>query len=514
MSAHFEQLPLQPGDTLSSLRVKLAGLRGQRVLLIWSAECDMLKRKLDLVLVQREADRKAIQLALVATDPRLIGHAKALNISCFDSVEAAHGARWLRSRQKVFLPRAHRTRPALQPSDLAYIAAQLQRRRRGPPWWSRLAQALGLLLLMGFVGALILIAAPSAVIEVNLRLDSVSATVDIVADSKIEMVDAQRARIPAQRLLETVETTAAVLASGRQWLDSAAAAKLVAFTNLTADPVRIPRGSAISVSDDAPGLYETTGEVVVPAGIGASVYATVAASGETDTGIGIVGAATLADGSDLAARVSVAGLASAGGGNPSVPMVTEADHSRLRDAARIQLQSLAYDRLRADLSDSRVIVLESLQIAREDKDWLDYSAEIGALTSRASLTMRAEVSALALDEALARQVLLARLQAAAPADMRLLPDTMHVQRGAFSLSRAQEQVRFTAQASAKMTARLHGDALRAQLAGASLDEALALLAGHPAIAPSPPPRLSLHPPGLGHMPLLPLRIFIEVQDAA
>ena len=428
MSTEIEQLSLEPTDSVASLRVKLSQLRGQRVLLIWPPDSDNLKRKLDLVLLQREADRSAIQLAIVSDDPRLIGYAAELNISCFESAEASQEARWKRSRQKVFLPRAHRQRRQLQADDLAYIAGQLQRRRSRPAWRSLLAQAIALLLLIGVVGALIVAIAPGAVLLVSLRQERVSQTIDIIADRKAETVNIEGALIPAALLQDSVETTVSVPASGIQWLDSESAA--------------------------------------------------------------------------------------ASGGNRSVAVVAAEDHARLLEIARIQLQSLAYDQLRAKLADSQVIIIESLQIAEENKDWLDYSAAVGARSSEVSLTMRAVVSALAIDESQARQVLLARLEAAAPADMTLLDATIRYQRGAFSLSRAKEQVRFSASADATLLAKLDGDSLRGQLAGASLDEARAILAGHSAILPQPAPRISLHPPGWGRMPVLPLRIHIETREAA
>ncbi len=516
MSTAIEQLPLEPTDSVASLRVKLSQLRGQRILLVWSPENDNLKRKLDLVLIQREADRNAIQLAIVAEDPRLIGHAAELNISCFDSVEAGQGARWKRSRKKVFLPRAHRPRPELQPSDLAFIAGQLQRRRSRSSWRSLLAQAIVLFLLISIVGALIYVVAPGAVVRVSLRQEQISQTVDIIADSKIEALDIERARISAQVLLESVETTVSIPASGTQWLDSVSAAGVVTFTNLTDEPVGIPRGSAISTSAGAPILFETSAEVVVPAGIGASVDATVTVIDGHTGSIGNVGAGMINSMiGDLAERVSVINLApAAGGGNPSVKVVAARDHVQLLDIARIQLQSLAYDRMRANLAESQVIIIESLQIAEENKDWLEYSAIVGAMTSEVSLTMRAVISAIVIDEAQARQVLMARLKAAAPEGMRLLQDSFDYERGAFSLSRAKEQVRFTASAKVIVLAQLDGDALREQLAGANLDEARAILAEYSAILQQPAPRLSLHPRGLGHMPLLPIRIHIEARDEA
>ena len=64
MSAEIVSHNLEATDTIVSLRQRLAGLRGQRVLLIWPEAATNLRSKLDLVLIQREADRRAIQLAI------------------------------------------------------------------------------------------------------------------------------------------------------------------------------------------------------------------------------------------------------------------------------------------------------------------------------------------------------------------------------------------------------------------------------------------------------------------
>ena len=161
----------------------------------------------------------------------------------------------------------------------------------------------------------------------------------------------------------------------------------------------------------------------------------------------------------------------------------------------------------------QVIIIESLQIAEENKDWLDYSAVVGEITDELSLTMRAVVSALAVDERLARQIVLAQLETAVPPEMTLRGDSLTYERGAFNLSRAKEQIRFTAHGRGIALATLDANALREQLAGVDLNEAQNILGDNRAFAQQPPPQLSLHPRGFGRMPLLPIRIHIEVQAA-
>ena len=94
MSPETEHLHLAAADTLVNVRDRLSGFRGRRVLLIWPEEGRNLRRKLDLVLIQREAYRRAIQLAIVVKDAKLSFYASELNISCFESIEASERERW------------------------------------------------------------------------------------------------------------------------------------------------------------------------------------------------------------------------------------------------------------------------------------------------------------------------------------------------------------------------------------------------------------------------------------
>ncbi len=515
MPSTTAQLQLAPNDTLSSIRARLSQLRGRRVVLIWTPDCDNLRRRLDLVLIQREADRNAIQLAIVAHDAGLQAVAAELNISFFESIEASQNQRWKRSRNKVFLPRYHRPRADLQPDDLAWIADRLASPREKTKWRILMVRAAVILLLCAVIGALVFVIAPGAVVRVRLRSEQVEVEVEVTADRKAESVDRQRALIPAIPLRETMQTSASIPSSGTQWLEGDSATGAVTFTNLGNQPIDIPAGTTLGTSAGEPILFQTSASVVLPAGIDSSVDAAVVAAEGYGGSIGNLEAGSINRVvGPLAEHVSVFNLSpTSGGSDRSEKVVAAADRTRLLDIARLQLQSLAYDRMRAGLSDGQVIIIESLQIAEENKDWLDYSAVVGETTGELSLTMRAVVSALAADERLARQIVLAQLEAAVPPEMTLRSDTLVYERGAFNLSRVKEQIRFTALGRGMALATLDADALREQLAGVDLNEAQNILGDNRAFVQQPPPQLSLHPRGFGRMPLLPIRIHIEVQAA-
>ncbi len=516
MQGDSEHLQLEAADTVVTVRERLSRLRGRRVLLISRPDSPLLRRKLDLVLIQREAYRRAIQLALVSADKHIIAHAAALNISCFASVEASESARWKRGRQKRFLPRYHKPSADLQPEDLARIATRIEDRKRHSPWRSAIERALVLLLLIAVIGAAFYIALPSAVVEVRLAQEDVIAVVDVVADRKAAAVNLEQGLIPAQTLLQTVETTATIPASGTFWLDSVSAAGVVTFTNLGDSRVIIPATTILGTSAGQPILFETTANVLVPAGVGRSVDATVEAREGYRGSIGNVSAGMINTVfGALAENVSVINLAPlAGGGLRSVKVVAAEDQTHLLESVRIQLQSLAFEIMQTTLSESQVIIIESIRIEEERKEWTRFSADVGTMTSELTLTMRAAVSAIAVDERYGRQVALAKLKSMLPAGKKLIDGSLDYARGPFALGRVDGQVRFTASASAIAAATIDSDALGAELAGLSVGEARRLLASRPELSATDPPVLKLYPKGLQRMPTLAIRIDLRLEGGA
>lgn len=502
---------LKATDTLVSLRRRLAGLRGRRVLLIWPEAAANLRSKLDLVLIQREADRRAIQLAIVTTDEMQRLYAAELNISCFDSLEASQSSRWKRGRQKLFLPRYHKPSPDLRAEDLAIIAGRRARRNQPSRWRTLIERLAVLALLAAVVGAALYAIVPGAEVVVSLQEEVITVVVDVVADRKANAVRNDSAIIPALVMRETVETSATVPATGTVWLDSISAAAIVTFANLGADQVNIPRGTILGTSAGEPILFETVAEVVVPAGAGQRVDATVEAMTSYRGSVGNVGPGMINTVlGELSDRVSVLNLASAAGGsNQSVKTVAATDKSKLLESARIQLQSLAYEQMRAGLSESQVIIIESLRIEQERKEWTRFSADVGAMTSELSLTMRAIISALVVDERYGRQLATARLRDKIPANFALVDGSLTYTRGPFKLGRAEGQINFTATASATAIATFEGDRLREQLAGISLAEAREILAKQSELSKRNPARISLFPPGLQRMPTMAVRISVR-----
>jgi len=506
-----ERIEATAQDTLLTLRLRLRELRARPVLLVLPEERELLRHKLDLVLLQREAHRRALQLALVSQDPKLRALAEAMDISCFATVDESRRQSWKRGRQKIFLPRYQKPSPAMAVQDIAYIA----RRKRGKSALRRIAEQLLLFVaLVGGLGGLLLFFLPSAVITLSLQGEPVSITVDVLADSGLQQLQVESGGMPALLLQEAVAGTASIPTSGRKNVASSSAVATVRFTNKGTSPISIPHGTIVRTITSPAVLFATRSDLDLSGGRGATVDGTVRALDDYGGHIGNVAPGSIsAVQGELNGRIAVENLeAATGGAERVVHTVARADQVQLRENLRNQLQSLAFERMRASLPADYTIIIESVRIAEEQKGWSEFLAEVGAITEELQLTMRAVVSALALDEALLEQLLRARLQESLPAGMALAGQNLQVKRGIVSVHTAGTQLRFTAAATAQSVPVLDQAQLRERLVNLTVDRALEELGQIPGIAPEPPPQIDTFPSSWQHMPRTALRIDIQLRE--
>ena len=343
-----------------------------------------------------------------------------------------------------------------------------------------------LILLIGVIGMTAYIALPSAVVIVRLQESEIKVNADIAADTAVQSVDVDKGIIPAQIARATVETTATVPTTGAQRLENAPARSLVTFTNQTNAPVDVPPNTSLTTSAGVPILFRTVSAATVPAGIGQHIDVAVEAIQSSTGSVGNVDAGMINSVvGPLGSLVTVINLSPAAGGeNRIVNIVAEADMRTLLNSVRAQLQSLAYEKMQTRITESQLIIIETIRIEEERKDWTTYSAEIGTVTNELSLTMRAE----------------------------LRRDSMIYTRGPITRQESFSRVMFSAAGSAKAIPEFDAAQLQARLAGISLTEAQRILASQTELDGASPAQILLRPAGFGRMPLLPVRIEIQIKE--
>lgn len=502
-------MQIEAGEDAASVRDRLAFLPRQNVLLIWPEEGTALTRKLDLVLIQREAMRRAIRLAFVTHDPQVIEHARELNISTFETIGASQRGRWKRGRGKVFANRAQKPRGEPEPEDLMPVASRVRAPVRLPlPVIVRLTLVL---LVLAAVGAVIYVAVPSATVTLTLAREVVSAESVITASAGVTAVDVENGVIPARIQPVEVREGGTRETTGMQGVPDTFASGTVVFVNLSNEAIMIPVGTVVRTTAGDSVRFLTVEDATLPAGEGQQVEVAIEAAAGSSGSVGNVGVGRInAVDASWADRVTVSNLLPTGGGESrTLPAVTESDLDILRRAVRQQVFTRALAELETYLAPSEFVIEETLVINETRQDWLTFSAGVGDFAESVTLDMRAIVEALIVDQRQGERVAFANLGQAIRG-RAIDPASIEYSRGPVTAISDAGDVTFSITASAVVSPQINTDELRERLAGLSVAEAVALLESRVDLAPGVAPQITVESPwGGDRLPLLAARISIR-----
>ena len=519
MATKADYIQLENADDVGSIRDRLSFLRGQRLLLIWPEEGTILTRKLDLVLIQREAMRRAIRLALVTHDAEVIRHARELNISTFETIGAAERGRWKRGRGKVFTNRFQRPKDDPIPDDLKEIASRIYSEETAQEKrWRRIRRFIGAIVFVGIALALGYLLLPSATVTITPATRRVSTTTDITVSPQTLGIDIENHIIPSSPMSIQIDDSGTVETTGVKSLEDAAAAGSVVFINKTTSPVTIPAGTVVTTSAGTPIQFRTTIEAKLPGGEGLqlevpieALQASAGSAGNVDSGTinTIIG--------PMADSVTVRNVAATAGGTTRTQhIVTDEDMATVLAIVKQQLQTRAYVEMQSRLTAKQCIILDTIKIGEERDDWKTYSAKPGDVVDSLTLSMKAVVDAVLVDETFSQQVVLAQLTKQMQPGEAIKPDSVTYDLGCQStghIDAATGQIMFQMGGTAVVNMQIDTEQVRQQVVGRSFNDATASLVTDLRLQQGIPPQISVWPQGFDRMPLLPFRIAIQVQDA-
>ncbi len=516
MAPKPEYLQLEPGDDAAAVRDRLAFLRGRRVLIIWPEHGTALQRKLDLVLVQREAARLAIRFALVSHDPTIVQHARELGISVFETIGESERRRWKRGRARLFAARAFK--PDQEPSadELMSIASRVRSSERGR---SRpLVQIFALLLIAAIIVGTMYLLLPNALIVLVPAQTRLEVLALITADPSptVTGVDVDNAIVPAVIVQAPLEDSATTQTTGTSTTESERAVGTVIFINQTTDPIEVPSGTIVSTSAGTPIMFQTTSGVLLAGGVGLQAEAPVEALPEWAGAVGNVDTSLINTViGDLAQRVTVRNISPTSGGvDRTLRSVTAADQERLLFTLRQQMQSRACEEMTARMAATQIVLCDTVRIVEERADLTRFSAQVGEIADELSLSMRIVTEAVAIDQLNGQQVAYARLAAQIPRGRVLQPETLRYEPAVvLEIDDATGRVLFEVAASAVVSAQIDVRLLTTRLAGRPLEDAVLYLSRELDLQPDIPPQIALFPTWLPHLPLLPLRINVKLENA-
>jgi hypothetical protein len=512
MPRAIEFVQLEAGEDAASVRDRLSFYRGQNVLLIWPEEGPALTRKLDLVLVQREAMRRAIRVALVTHDAQIIEHARELNISTFETIGASERGRWKRGRGKVFANRAQKPEHELEPDELMDVASRVRVERNFAPM-PLLIRLLLLLFVVGALTATVYVVIPGAVVSLVLAEQIVTAdNVPVIADPSVSSIDIEGGIIPARVRRVEISEPGTRLTTGVTDLPDTRATGTVAFINQSNERIEIPSDTIVwSTGEQA--RFRTTEDAVLPAGNDQRVEVRVEALPESSGDAGNVGEGAINSvETDWSEQVTVVNLLPlTGGESRSLPSVTESDRDRLLATVRQQLFSRALTELRGPMAENEFLIEETLRIAEVREQ--TFSAEVGEVVADLRLDMRVVIEAVVIDEQQAHRIAFARMSRQIPRGRALYPDSLSYTRGPVT-DIDDNRITFTISGSGRVAGQVDGILLRERLAGMTVDDAMTYLNNTVDLEPGTSPTIDLRPDWFDRMPLLPVRISIRILTIA
>lgn len=493
-------LELHPHDDWAAVRHQLGRLDRGRVVLVLPWDLRFLSRALDFELLRRDAGRRQLEVAVVSSDPERRRLARSCGFRAFASLEEAQATDvWsCRAPERVEPPPKHWWQ-----EEVDLRPRPVRPRARWFDWVALSTRVSAFVLSFLVLTISAFIALPSATVTLVPAGREFSTIVPVSVDPDVEAVDHALHLIPARRVGVEVEGYAEVETTGTRDVVLGRAVGDVLFTNLLAQDYVVPAGTVVRTSSTSyPIRFRTTAEVVVPAGGQASVSIE-----SLEDRVGNVGAFQINQVEGVvASAVRVINPQPTTGAEPTeVRVVTQADYDRLRGDLMRQLLDQAYADMGGLLKPAEILLRESLRIEAVPRE--AYTRFISEQADTVGLDMRVLVSGMAVDVDNAKTVAYIQLS------QRLPPGYLLVD-ARFDLGEvAEEDVGpgwFTLFVTARgyAAAALDAGAVAGLVQGQRLpDTRERLLAEYPL---AEPPQVTVWPEWLDRMPLLPIRISVQV----
>ena len=498
-------LELNEHEDVHSIRDRLEFAQSERVLLVIPPFSDVLKQRVDLLLIQRFAAEKRLEIALVTSDLNLRALAGELDIPTFFTVEAGQRRqRWHKPEDDLFGPyrppdRSEAHRAAHDRDARVALSGDEQRRKI----WTYVKYGLT------SVAALALIVAgltvlPSAEIVLVPQSQRVVSNTTVVADPAMELADLAGGRVPARSVTADIKGEVTISTTGKKSIPTTRATGVVFFVNQLNIPFRVQKGTVVRTSSGAQATrFVVTSDVEVPAGIGAQAQAPIEA---VEVGVrGNVPANFINEVEGVAAlslRVSNPDETK-GGGDREVAAVDPADLDTARAVLLDNLKQQAADTLVAtELEPAEFLLVTSLSAdavldATFDREVTEQATEL-------TLQMRVRFSALAVDSEDANAIAFEAMKTQAASGYGLLPEGLVFQRGTETAIGDTGQYQFEMQSIGYSSADIDVTGALKAIAGKPVGSAASIL--EQKLPLQEPPRITIYPGWFPLIPMLPVRM--------
>lgn len=518
MKTHI--LRLDQHDDVISARDKMGWGQAGRILLVWPEHGRVLNRRLDLALLQRRSASLGAQLALVTRDPDVRFFAGQLGIPVFKNLRRAQHAHWrISRRQRLALQRREEYLrgewgqeeqagpgtgeiPAKEAPRVTSPATTLRglrapQRRLSPV--ARLASfTLGVLALLSLAAVL----APSAQVALQPKTQVQEITLETRADPKLTGIEITGA-VPAHLAAVVVEGRDHLPVSSSVQIPDRPAVGSVRFTNLTDQPVTIPKGSVVLAQDPLPIRFATIQEGTVLSGPGQDLVLPVIALTLGRRGNLPAGAINAIEGSPQGTQVMVTNPEPMTNGKDRANRAPgEDDRRRLYDQLFEALRQSALQELRNGLKPGDLLLASIPTLSRTLEE--TYDPAENAPADQLDLSLRLEFQTLVVSGSDLRTLANRILDANLPPQFTPIAQTLEIENRIEADSGSQPVLTWSLHARRQLQAQFPEN--RAVQLSLGISPALAGQRLSASLPLDRQPRISLNPAWWPRMPVLPFRI--------
>jgi len=497
-------LRLDAHDDIISTRDKMNWGQTGRILLVWPEHGRLLRRRVDLVLLQRHSNALGAQLALLTTDPVVWFHARQLAIPIFKNMRQAQSAHW-RVERHLRVSQASKTlpHPRYAPEELDDLRQVAH--PQTPAWMAQPIARIGFFTL-GVLAVLAVAAVllPGAQVSLTPQKKSQEITLTVRADPAQKNINLSGV-IPAHPLKTIVEGRDLLEASGVTHVPDQAATGEVVFTNISDQPVKIPVGLVVRSLADPPVRFATLEAAELDAGPGITTTLPVHALTLGETGNRPPESLTAIEGSLGLNLAATNPAATQGGTDRTVSMPTASDRKRLYEKLVAALQKSALEEIQSQLPDGDLVFTPTLTITRVLEE--TYTPDENQPSGQLELNLRLEYQILSASMSDLKTLATVLLDANLPKGYTQMADSLTIQQvtpprlesGSIALWRYSARRNLTASI-------LPGQAVNLIL-GVPPDQAAKRLSAAWPLASAPAIRLT--PSWWPMLPVLPFRISID-----
>jgi hypothetical protein len=328
----------------------------ERIVLVWPVEGSVLKRKLDIILVNRHAASMGAQLGLITHDSAVRFYARQMGIPVFTNFRHAQAHPWEVNRpEKIDLHQNSQQhnhehhRNNIHPPAPAWMEHPVTR-------FICLGISVFALLILG------IFILPSAKIILSPRVEIQSMRFDLYADPSSTTINLSTNHLPTYNSEVIVEGSDIITATGSMIIPDDPALGDLKFTNNSKQAIDIPVGTIVATLDKDPVRFITKSAGAVTVYPNKSVIVTARAIKPGSSGNLLPKKLVVIEG-DLRMNLTVTNPnATQGGTDATVPTPTEHDFHILSDHLRNQLKQAALTEMQSILPSEDTLITPTISM--------------------------------------------------------------------------------------------------------------------------------------------------------